>query len=375
MNCEEFCALIDDHLDQELAYEQTREWLDHRRGCPDCAQRAELATRTHAAIAAATIAYATSIPTPARPVLRSAHSHQTPRIWWWGSAIAATLLIGIGVLTHRSEGERASAPLTTAGDPAQRVPDVRQRIAELRAIKAWQDDLVQSLTTRTQPPADRLWRMVACTYLPPDRVPPEVIARLPMSGGESDPSPVTVVSWQRTTRRGDHATVLDFKQLNDGSVHIEQRVTSPEEEVITRVDAASWDVLREQHEGMCREIGLFNPETGIQAGWPLPARGHIERQARYVLRGESAPTGLALSLLTLHLASSVKNREELTLALRQVIERPAIADNPIARHTDEPQDHRDELRALEQTTGAARYSDEEWKLAMRCLAPARYRTQ
>jgi hypothetical protein len=282
------------------------------------------------------------------------------------------------VLTHRSEGERTSAPLTTASDPAQHAPDVRQRIAELRAIKTWQDQLVQSLTTSSKPPADRLWRMVACAYLPPGRISPAVIAHAPSSAEEPEPPPLMVVSWQRTTRRGDHTTALEFKQFTDGSVHIEQRITAKEEETITRLDAASWDVLREQHGELCRELGLFDPEKGTQAAWPLPARGHIERDAQRVLRGDTAPTGLAMRLLTLQLAQSVKGPEELAAAMQQVLHRPWPSVTPpintgdVAEHQSrEPltNAHVEELRALEQATGAARYPDAEWKLAMRCLTP------
>lgn len=380
MNCEVFCALIDDVLDQELDHERKREWLEHRQGCAACALVAERATRTHAAIATATTVYANSIPTPIRPTLSLDRHQQNVRVWWWGSAVAAMLLIGIGLLTHQPRDSRAQEPLAISRDPALDASSLQQRIAELRALKTWQDNLVQTLTTSSQADSDRLWRLVACTYLPSNRLPPDVMARLPMSGGQSDLPPATVVSWQRTSRRGDHTTALEFKQFNDGSVHIEQRITSPEEETVTRVDAASWDLLREQHGAMCRELGLFNPEQGIEAGWPLPARGHIERDAQRVLRGESAPNGLALRLLTLNLAVSVKGPEELTTTMQQIVDRPW----PHVTANSSSQDERrqplmnapvEELRALEQATGVARYPDAEWKLAMRCLASANPRVE
>jgi hypothetical protein len=124
---------------------------------------------------------------------------------------------------------------------------------------------------------------------------------------------------------------------------------------------------------------LFDPEKGTQAAWPLPARGHIERDAQRVLRGDTAPTGLARRLLTLQLAQSVKGPEELAAAMQQVLHRPWPSVTPPINTGDVAERlpgelltnaHVEELRALEQATGAARYPDAEWKLAMRCLTPS-----
>lgn len=366
MNCAAFLEQVDDHLDGQLDEVRAQAWREHHASCAACRRIADGLAADHAAITAATRIYAERLrPHPGGQELLLRRIRTRSRWWWTGPAIAALLMVGV-ILAFLAHTPAPASRMAPQEGLVGRQEEPAHRLAELTALKAWQDDLARSLTATDD---DRLWRLVACTYLPAGRVPPTMMTPASAAGEAPAAEPRTVVAWQRTTRRGDRTTQVDFQQRDDGSVHVEHRVTSTDEDTVTCLDAASWDLLVAGHGPLCRELGLVGVPNESQAGWPLPALGRLERDARLALQENAPSTGLARRLMALRLAPHVAAREELESAMRRILDQPL--PSPTTGTVPSGPQVLEEIRRLEEATGATRLTTEEWHAAMRCLPAVR----
>lgn len=362
MNCQDFRMLMDDALDGELAIDRLQAWHDHRAGCEACRRCAAARAEANQAIAGAVRGHVEGLPASAagRAAVLERLAARSRR-WWLGPAAAALIMLGVAsaFLVAERAGQRP-ADRDAAGTIAR--SDGRMlSLAELRDLAAWQDGVARDVAAGT---GDPLWRLVACSYLPPGRIPS---VSVPATAMPVDAERRTVVSWQRTSRRGDRVTTVDFQQFDDGTVHVEHQVAAPDGETVTRLDAASWERLVESHGTMCRELGLVGEDAPV--GLPLPSRGGVERDARLAWQAARPPVGLARRLLVLRLAPDVSGRDDLDAAVHRVL--GAATTTGTDTGTDQSPSSPDEVVRLMTVTGADRLPPDEWRNAMRCLTALR----
>jgi hypothetical protein len=371
MTCNDVRDDLETFVDGALGAAREAAVRAHLDACPDCRRAVEEARAFSAALGEGIRRHVGAIvPPPGAKVALLARLGGTaaapapaPRLRRLALAAAASVLVGLGAgLAYRTLGPGGGA----AEDPG-RTP-LAARVAELEAVRAWQDDLARAVERN---PADRPLGLVACAYLPPERGRALLKDRLGIEPSEEavraawPDAAQPVVRLARSTRTGKRSSELLFVQTSDGRVHVEHTERSNGDETKTTLDAASWEILAAQNAELCRALEIVDAEGRLIAGLPIPSEPQLRREVAGALASGTAPRGAARRLLALRLAPRVKSADELERELRAVA---AAAPRPAAAPAIPGAGLlRDAVRRLEAETGAARLPDAEWVDAMACL--------
>jgi hypothetical protein len=360
MTCDALRGDLDAFLDGGLDPERAGAVRAHLDACPDCRLAVEEARAFSGTLREGIRRHVGAIVPPpgAKEVLRLRLAAATrlpawPRRLAW--AAAAAVLVGLAAWAGFGIGRNG------VGAGA-----LVSRYAELEAIRAWQDELVDVVG---RPSADPALGIVACAYLPPERGRALLRSRL---GGEPTETAlcdawtaevVPLVRLERSTNGPERSTSLLFIQTSDGRVRVEHTERANGDTTVTKLEAASWEILALQNPVLCRKLEIVDGEGRLLAGLPIPAEPLLRREAAGVIARGTSPKGLARKLLALRLAPRVRSAEEMERELESVAA-PVVAEG---RPAVPPDRLADAVRRLERETGADRIPVKELADAMACF--------